>query len=42
MGQWTLAPYRRQLDLLQALAMFIGLLTKNNQWVVLDLSFALE
>lgn len=42
MGQWTLAPCRRQLDLLQVLAMFIDLLTRNNKRVILDLSFAPE
>lgn len=42
MGQWSLAPHRRQLDLLQVLAVFIDLLTRNNKWVILDLSFAPE
>lgn len=39
MGQGTLAPRRRQLDLLQVLAMFIDLLTRNNKWVIVELSF---
>lgn len=42
LGTVDLAPHRRQLDLLQVLAMFIDILTRNNKWVILDLSFAPE
>lgn len=41
-GTVGLAPRRRQPDLLRVLAMFIDLLTRNNKWAILDLSFAPE